>query len=118
MSSPPPSTWSISCVDIAFAARAAYVLPCLYSALLHTRSTAGADLLHQYVDSNAVFRLVTDLRFEDPRVPSPRLMIVKVGRGEQTNCPLQTAWSLCEVVELVFVARALRSCRSQLFAGR
>ncbi|CAM9127552.1 unnamed protein product [Ectocarpus sp. 12 AP-2014] len=41
------------------------------------RSTAGADLLHQYVDSNAVFRLVTDLRFEDPRVPSPRLMIIK-----------------------------------------
>eukprot|EP00903_Cladosiphon_okamuranus_P019468 g17902.t1 len=41
------------------------------------RSTAGADLLHQYVDGNAVFRLVTDLRFEDPRVPSPRLMIIK-----------------------------------------
>lgn len=54
------------------------------------RSTAGADLLHQYVDSNAVFRLVTDLRFEDPRVPSPRLMIIKVrqrgGKGHLDIC--------------------------------
>lgn len=38
--------------------------------------------MHEYVDSNAVNRLVTDLRFEDPRVPSPRLMIIKV-RGSR-----------------------------------
>lgn len=52
--------------------------PLLLDAVSNDRSTAGADLLHQYVDSNAVFRLVSDLRFEDPRVPSPRLMIIKV----------------------------------------
>lgn len=47
------------------------------------RSTAGADLMREYVDTNAVFRLVTDLRFEDPRVPSPRLMIIKVSRHQR-----------------------------------
>lgn len=55
-----------------------YPFPAASLVICAARSTAGADLLHQYVDSNAVFRLVTDLRFEDPRVPSPRLMIIKV----------------------------------------
>ncbi|CAN0281461.1 unnamed protein product, partial [Discosporangium mesarthrocarpum] len=48
------------------------------------RSTAGADLLNEYVDSNAVFRMVSDLRFEDSRVPSPRLMVLK---AIYENCP-------------------------------